>query len=95
MAEALESLSGTAREYAEAFASVDILIERAASDVFGQLAAYGNPKRFQQIRDIISNRENPGGYISLSETRYFPTAAACLGRRCPTETRAPGGRNEH
>ncbi|GGV43583.1 hypothetical protein GCM10010212_36010 [Paenarthrobacter nicotinovorans] len=52
MAEAVESLSGVARLYADAFSSIDTLIARAGSDVFGQLAAYGNPKRLRNIRDI-------------------------------------------
>jgi hypothetical protein len=41
--EQVQSLTGAAREYAEAFDAANELIEHAASDVFGQLAAYGDP----------------------------------------------------
>jgi hypothetical protein len=40
LSEELEALHGRAREYASAFGLANDLIERAASDVFGQLAAY-------------------------------------------------------
>jgi hypothetical protein len=41
--DALATLSGRARSYADAFDLVDRLLERACSDVFGQLVFYGVP----------------------------------------------------
>ena len=39
----VESLKGSARSYADAFGEVNDLIDTSASDVFGQLAMYGEP----------------------------------------------------
>ncbi|AZM89951.1 MULTISPECIES: hypothetical protein [Streptomyces] len=52
LAEELETLSGPAREYADAFDGADLLVETAASDVFGQLALYGAVTRLAGIRDV-------------------------------------------
>ncbi|MFJ1764687.1 hypothetical protein ACIOD2_30490 [Amycolatopsis sp. NPDC088138] len=41
--DAVESLTGKARAYSEAFARVNQLITTATSDVFGQLVAFGEP----------------------------------------------------
>lgn len=41
LADVLGTLTGPAREYAEAFDEADRLVELAASDVFGQLTVYG------------------------------------------------------
>ncbi|WP_157734721.1 hypothetical protein [Actinopolyspora erythraea] len=40
---AINSLEGTARSYADAFTAANNLIEVCASEIFGQLAMYGNP----------------------------------------------------
>ncbi|GLX20853.1 MULTISPECIES: hypothetical protein [Streptomyces] len=52
LSEELEALSGPAREYADAFDGADLLVETAASDVFGQLALYGAVTRLAGIRDV-------------------------------------------
>jgi hypothetical protein len=52
LSEEIETLSGSAREYADAFEAADQLVETAASDIFGQLAAYGEPTTFTHVQDI-------------------------------------------
>jgi hypothetical protein len=48
--EAVESLTGPARDYVDAFAAADGLIETAASAVFGQIACY--PLRTMAAADL-------------------------------------------
>jgi hypothetical protein len=43
ISESIDSLSGKARSYADAFRGVNTLIDNAASEVFGQLVGYGEP----------------------------------------------------
>lgn len=52
LSEEINTLTGAAREYADAFDALDQLVETAASDVFGQLAAYGDPTTFNGLRDL-------------------------------------------
>jgi hypothetical protein len=49
---AIEELTGAALNYAVTFESVDRLIETAASDVFGQLAAFREPTMLGDQGDI-------------------------------------------
>lgn len=53
--EEIAALSGTAREYAHAFDAADRLVETAASEVFGQLAAYGEPAIVTAPQEIDFN----------------------------------------
>jgi hypothetical protein len=46
LSEEIEALTDAAREYSDAFGVVDELLETVASDVFGQLAAYGEPLQY-------------------------------------------------
>ncbi|WP_037624140.1 hypothetical protein [Streptomyces aureus] len=50
--EELATLTGPARQFADAFDNADKLVELAASDVFGQLALYGGPLLVQNVTDI-------------------------------------------
>lgn len=59
MAEKLEALAGTAREYVDAFAAADQLVETAASDIFGQLATYGELSTLSQPEDLDLYPGNP------------------------------------
>lgn len=43
----VESLTGPAREFAEAFAAVDSMINDASVEVFAQLAVYGQPRTIE------------------------------------------------
>ncbi len=52
LSEEIEALAGSAREYADAFDAADHLVETAASDVFGQLAAYGEPSTFGRPQEL-------------------------------------------
>ncbi len=58
-ADLVASLSGKARSYSEAFRKVDRLITVAASDVFGQLVAYGDPPVLP-----VSNLDLRGGEVT-------------------------------
>ncbi len=46
LSEEIEALPRAAREYSDAFGFADQLVETVASDVFGQLAAYGEPLQY-------------------------------------------------
>lgn len=71
MAAALDALSGIAKEYAEAFAAVDALIETAASNVFGQIAAYGSPTVFEQVSEIdIESGVSPRVHFTLNDVSF-------------------------
>lgn len=59
VADKVGSLAGAAREYADAFAELDGLIELACSDVFGQLCVYGTP-RLDRISDLAINSDGAG-----------------------------------
>ncbi|KRB65120.1 hypothetical protein ASE03_32595 [Kitasatospora sp. Root187] len=52
LAEELETLTGPAQHFADAFHRADMLIETAASDVFGQLAIYGLPIQLGKVTNI-------------------------------------------
>jgi hypothetical protein len=52
LSEEINALTGPAREYADAFDAADQLVETIASDVFGQLATYGEPTTFGRPRDL-------------------------------------------
>lgn len=52
LSEEIETLSGSAREYTDAFDAADQLVEKAASTVFGQLAAHGEPTRHVRPQDV-------------------------------------------
>lgn len=52
LSEEINALTGPAREYADAFDAADQLVETIASDVFGQLATYGEPTTIGRPRDL-------------------------------------------
>jgi hypothetical protein len=54
--EVLAGLSGPAQEYARSFDAANRLIETAASDVFSQLAAYGQPTTAGRPGDLDMRR---------------------------------------
>lgn len=67
----LETLSGAAQEYVEKFTSIDTLIERAASDAFGQLAAYRNPSSFGNVSEIdVDPGVNQRVHFTLGDVRF-------------------------
>src|SRR3954451_2300703 len=45
MTEVIESLTGPARVYADAFGEVDRLLDLTMGDIFGELVLYGEPWR--------------------------------------------------
>jgi hypothetical protein len=55
----INALTGPAREYADAFEAADQLVETVASDVFGQLAAYGEPATIRRPRELDIQPGNP------------------------------------
>jgi hypothetical protein len=65
LGEVLRTLTGPAEEYAEAFGALNQLIEIAASDVFGQLAAYGPPATVGRPYDVDLR---PGSFQLVSFT---------------------------
>lgn len=52
LAEEIAAMQGSARAYADAFDKADRLIETLSSDIFGQLAAYGEPDTCARPRDL-------------------------------------------
>ena len=64
--EVLSTLSGVAKEYASSFAVANGLINTAASDVFGELTAYGPPQSVSGAQDIDLR---PGTLQLVSFTR--------------------------
>lgn len=50
--EALNTLTGSSQEYATSFTNANRIVETAASDVFGELVAYGQPTTVSGPRDI-------------------------------------------
>jgi hypothetical protein len=64
------SLDGRARELADAFAGVDEFLERATSDVFGQLVLFGRPAEARLAPELIvranaSNGSSDPGWASV------------------------------
>lgn len=62
----LDGLHGSAMEYAKAFSGINRLVELAASEVFGELAIYGQPTVLSCVEDIDLR---PGTYQLASFTR--------------------------
>lgn len=52
LSDAVTPLSGAAREYTQAFEGVNAVIETAASDIFGQLLAYGAPITISRPQEL-------------------------------------------
>jgi len=65
LAEVLGTLHGSALEYSIAFEAANRLLETAASDVFGELAAYGPPAMLSEPHDIDLR---PGSFQLVSFT---------------------------
>jgi hypothetical protein len=59
MLEEIASLSGSAREYSDAFDVANQLVETAASRVFGQLAAYGEPTQYPPPQQLDIQSGSP------------------------------------
>lgn len=57
--DAVGTLAGPAREYADAFDAADRLVELACSDVFGQLAVYGT-LALTGVTDLAAHGAGPG-----------------------------------
>ncbi len=68
LSEELNTLTGTAREYADAFDAADQLVETAASDIFGQLVAYGEPTTFTRPQDLDMQPTAPNRVITFIHT---------------------------
>ena len=66
LAEALAALSGRAAEYAQAFDAANRVLETAASDVFEQLAVYGQPTLVHSPQDIDLRPGNRGQLVSFT-----------------------------
>jgi hypothetical protein len=52
LGDAIETLTGAAREYADAFEAANKVVETAASEVFGQLVAFGRPSAQYRASDV-------------------------------------------
>ncbi|MEU6844830.1 hypothetical protein ABZ930_23455 [Streptomyces sp. NPDC046716] len=70
----INQLDGAARAYCEAFDATDQLIEFAASDVFGQLALHGEPRRVS-ITDLdLTPGTVPQAHFSVSADDFSFTS---------------------
>jgi hypothetical protein len=67
LSEEINALTAPAREYADAFDAADQLVETIASDVFGQLATYGEPATIRRPRDLDIQPSRPR-VISFTHT---------------------------
>ncbi len=67
LSEEINALTVPAQEYADAFDTADQLVETIASDVFGQLATYGEPATIRRPRDLDIQPGNPR-VISFTHT---------------------------
>jgi hypothetical protein len=71
--DAVGSLAGTAREYADAFDAAEKLIQLACSDVFGQLVVYG-PVALRGVADLAANGAGPGSVeFTVENTVHLDT----------------------
>jgi hypothetical protein len=64
--EVLAGLFGPAAEYVQAFEAANRALETAASDVFGQLAVYGQPTLVRGPQDIDLRLGNRGQLVSFT-----------------------------
>lgn len=70
--EEIATLTGPARQFADAFDTADRLLELAASDVFGQLAVYGTPLLMQNVTDIDFEPGTPRHIRFSVHNDYWP-----------------------
>lgn len=66
LAEVLAALSGPAAEYVQAFEAANRALETAASDVFGQLAVYGQPALVHSPQEIDLRPGSRGQLVSFT-----------------------------
>lgn len=59
LSQEIDELGGLAREYTDAFDAADQLVETAASDVFGQLAAYGRISTLARPKSLDLQPSSP------------------------------------
>lgn len=73
--DAVNSLMGPAREYADAFHAADRLIELACSDVFGQLAVHGTVA-LNGVTDLAAHGAGPGTVaFTVEDTVHLDSGA--------------------
>jgi len=70
--EAVAALSGPAAEYVRSFDTANRLLETVASDVFGQLAIYGQPTLISAPQDIDLSSEIHGRLLSFTRPLIDP-----------------------